>query len=64
MTEVFMAKDVPYNLRDNSSLALPRAKTSLYGVDTNRFIGKKLRQTLPIEIRDSLSLKTFKQKIK
>ena len=63
MTQVFVAKDVPYTFRENNSLALPKAKTTLYGIDTIRFIGKKLWQTLPIEIKESQSLETFKQKL-
>ena len=64
MTQVFVAKDVSYTFRENNSLALPKAKVTLYGIDTIRFIGKKLWQTLPIEIKESQSLETFKQKIK
>ena len=41
LTQVLVAKDVPYNFRENNSLALPRAKTTLCDTDTTRFIGKK-----------------------
>ena len=34
MTQVFEEKDVPYNFRENNSLALSKAKTTLYGIDT------------------------------
>ena len=34
MAEVFVAKDVPYNLRSSNNLVLPRARSSLYGIDT------------------------------
>ena len=64
MTQVFVAKGVPYTFREKNSLALPKAKTTLYCIDTIRFIGKKLWQTLPIEIKESQPLETFKQKIK
>ena len=63
MTQVFEEKDLPYNFRE-SSLTLPKAKTTLYGIDTVRYIGKKLWQVLPIEIKESQSLEIFKQKIK
>ena len=63
MTQVFEEKDVPYNLRESNSLTLPKAKTTLYGIDTVRYIGKKLRQVLPTEIKESKSLEVFKQKI-
>ena len=43
---------------------LPRARTNLYGIDTIRFIGQKLWQTLPKEIKESRSLEIFKRNIK
>ena len=49
---------------EDNSLALPRAKTALYGIDTIRYIGKNLWQTLTIEIKKSKSPEIFKQKIK
>ena len=42
MAEVFVTKDVPYNLCGINNLALPRARTNLYGIDTIRFVGQKL----------------------
>ena len=38
MAEVFVTKDVPYNLLGSNKLALPRARTNLYGIDTIRFV--------------------------
>ena len=64
MTQVFEKKDVSYNLRESNSLTLPKANTTLYGIDTVRYIGKKLWQVLPTEIKESKSLEVFKQKIK
>ena len=40
MTQVFEKKGVPYNFRKNNNLALPKAKTTSYGIDTIRYIGK------------------------
>ena len=59
MTQVFEEKNVPYNLRESNSLTLPKAKTT-YGIDTVRYIGKKLWQVLPTEIKESQSLEAFK----
>ena len=64
MTQVFEKKDVSYNLRESNSLTLPKANTTLYGIDTVRYIGKKLWQVLPTEIKESKSLEVFKKKIK
>ena len=64
MAEIFVTKDVPYNLRSSNNLVLPRARSSSYGTDTIRFIGQKLWQTLPREIKESQSLEIFKRNIK
>ena len=64
MAEVFVTKDEPHNLRSGSNLVLPRARSSLYSTDTIRFIGYKLRQILPREIKESQSLEIFKRNIK
>ena len=64
MAEVFVTKDVPYNLRGSNNLALPRARTNLYGIDTIRFVGQQLWQTLPREIKESQSLEIFKRNTK
>ncbi len=64
MAEVFVSKDMPYSLRGNNNLVLPRARTNQYGIDTIRFIGQKLWQTLPREIKESQSLEIFKRNIK
>ena len=64
MTQVFEEKDVPYNFRESNSLALPKAKITLYGIDTVRYIGKNLWEALPTEIKEAQSLVVFKRKIK
>ncbi len=64
MAEVFVSKDMPYSLRGNNNLVLPKARTNQYGIDTIRFIGQKLWQTLPREIKESQSLEIFKRNIK
>ena len=64
MAEVFVTKDVPYNLCGSNNLALPRARTNSYGNDTIRFVRQGLWQTLPREIKESQSLEIFKRNIK
>ena len=53
-----------YRITFVKTTALPKVKTSSYGIDTIRYIGKKLWQALPYEIKESQSLGIFKQKIK
>ena len=64
MAEVFVTNVVPYNLRGSTNLVLPKARTNLYGIDTVRFVGQKLWQSVPKEIKESQSLDIFKRNIK
>ena len=61
---VFVTKDIPYNLRGSNNLVLHKATTNLYGIDIVRFVGQKLWQTLPREIKESQTLEIFKRNIK
>lgn len=42
---------MPHNLRGNDNFVLPRARINLYGIDTIRYTGKKIWQTLLVEIK-------------
>ena len=64
MAEIFASKDVPYALRGGNNIVLPRARANPHGIDTIRFIGQKLWQTLPKEIKGTQSLGIFKRNIK
>ena len=64
MAEVFVTNVVLYNLRGSTNLVLPKARTNLYRIDTVRFVGQKLWQTLPKEIKESQTLEIFKRNIK
>ena len=55
MAEAFFTNVVPYNFLHCTNL-LPKARTKMYGIDTVRFVGQKLRQTLPKEIKESQTL--------
>ena len=52
---------MPYSLRDSTNLVLPKARTNLYGIDTVRFVGQKLWQSVPKEIKESQALDIFKR---
>ena len=64
MAEASVINVVPYNLRGSTNLVLPKARTNLYGIDTVRFVGQKLWQSVPKEIKESQSLDIFKRNIK
>ena len=62
MAEVFVTNVVPYNFRGSTNLVLPKAKTNLYGIDTVRFVGQKLWQSVPKEIKESPIIGYFQKK--
>ena len=64
MAEAFVSKDMRLNLRCINNLVFPETRRGLYNIDTTRFVGKKLWQTLPREVKESQSLASFKRKIK
>ena len=42
MTEVFVTKDEPFDLRGSNTFVLPRARTNFYGIDTVRFLSHNM----------------------
>ncbi len=64
MKQIFKEKETSYNLRCSDKLQLPKAKTTCLGVDTVRFMGKKVWETLPTELKNADSLQIFKTYIK
>ena len=61
MSEIFETRNVHYDLRTKNNLCIPKARTTSYGIETVRYLGQKLWQTLPHRIRESQSLATFKK---
>ena len=64
MKDIFVTNDVPYSLRNGNGLLQPSARTTNFGIETTPFIGHKLWQTLPNEIKTASSLAVFKNRIK
>ena len=64
MKQIFEEKEMPYNLRCSDRLRLPKAKTTCLRIDAVRFMGKKVWETLPAELKNSDSLQVFKRVIK
>ena len=64
MSEIFEARDVQYDLRNKNTLGIPNANTTSYGIETVRYLGQKLWQTLPRSIRESQSLTVFKKELR
>ena len=64
MNEVFQLTDPAYILRNNSEFRSKNAKTVTYGTEPVSFLGPKIWNLVPQEIKASESLNSFKSKIK
>ena len=64
MKEIFVEKHSTYGLRSCHNLLLPQARTTCYGLETVSFLGSRLWQALPNDMKQSDSLSTFKRRIK
>ena len=54
----------PYNLRNGLICGSYKTKTVRYGTETITYLGPKIGSIIPDNIRESSSLKNFRQKIK
>jgi hypothetical protein len=63
LNELFMKHSVNYNLRDNNLLLQPKFRTTRFGLKSFRYIGAKLWNELPLKIKESKNLNTFKRNI-
>jgi len=61
--ELFNSQESPYNMRDSDKFILPTFKTVRYGKKSFRYFGARLWGNIPIIIKESRSLNTFKREI-
>ena len=61
---IFEKREICYNLRNNNTLIVQKAKTTTYGLECASFLGPKNWRELSLTIKESASLKEFKTKIK
>ena len=64
MGEIFVEKNIQINLRGKNHLSVSIPRTRAYGMKTIRYMGHKLWQSLPLDIKESHTLTEFKRKIK
>ena len=64
MKEIFVEKHNPYGLRGCHNLLLPQARTTCYGLETISFLGSRLWQALPDDMKESDIPSSFNRKIK
>ncbi len=60
--ELFEIKDLVYNLGDPIRTKVPKCSSITYGLKSLRFLGNKIWNSLPINIKMSESLCSFKKK--
>ena len=59
-----MQRNISYSLRRGSDAQLPKVRTTSFGVQSIAYLGNKLWQTLPQEIKQANSLSIFKKQIR
>ena len=64
MKEIFMQRNISYSLRHGDDAQLPKVRTTSFGVESIAYLGNKLWQNLPQEIKQSNSLPIFKKQIR
>ena len=64
LNEVFIERNFNYNLRGNNFLSRRRVNSVRYGTKSVSFLGPKIWDILPNEIKNSETLHQFKAKIK
>ena len=64
MNNIFRKWDVTYNFRNNSIFGTRNVKSVFYGAETISFLGPKIYELMPSNIKDSENLNIFKSNIK
>ena len=63
VSELFSVHQVQYDMRDNDRMSLPNYNTITFGKNSFSYIGAKLWNNIPVEIKRSVSLNTFKSSV-
>ena len=64
LTEIFIERNPPYDLRNKSIFQIPKSRTVRFGIQSIAFLGCKLWHGLSNEIKQSLNITIFKKRIK
>ena len=64
MTELFQIKNNNYNLRKGSKLISHNIKTVHYGTESVSYLGPRIWDQIPDEMKNCKTLNSFKQRIK
>ena len=63
LRELFRNHETQYDMRDNHKLEIPQYNTVQYGKNSIRYFGAKLWNNIPVKLKTSVSLNTFKKGI-
>ena len=64
MKDIFLDRNIGYNLRQGNDSQLPKVHTTSFGVETISFLGNRLWRNLPNAVKEASSLSVFKAQIK
>ena len=62
--ELFHRRDICYNLRSNSNFAVPNVKSVFHGSKSISYLGPKIWDIVPLELKQLISLNALKKGIK
>ena len=62
--EIFQERFVPYNLRRNNSFTSRQVNSAYHGTESLSFLGPKIWDLVPLEIKESENVNIFKSRIK
>ena len=63
VNELFCRNETPYEMRDSERFSLPKYNTIQFGKNSIRYYGPKLWNNIPVSVKNSPSLSTFKNKV-
>ena len=64
MNDIFMQRNISHSLRHGDDALKPKVRTTSFGDESIAFLGNKLWQNLPQEIKQSNSLTIFRKQIR
>ena len=57
MKEIFVEREIQYNLRDSNNIYARKPRTTAYGLEIVSLLGQNLWRDLPLHIQESLTVK-------
>ena len=63
-SELFRRRDISHNLRSNSNFAVPNVKSVFHGSESITYLGPKIWDIVPLQLKELTSLNAFKKSIK